>query len=278
MDSRIRRLVGLSVALTGVLMVLGVYTAAAGAGLTCAGRWPFCDGFLGLFPANWSSFVEWFHRLVAMVTGFVILGTTVLAWREGVERRVRVALAVSTVLLPSQIILGALTVTTYEWVVLTAHFVTASTIFTGVALAAAWAFETADLGQIRTAVGGAAAGLPLLTLLTPHAILPFGPNLQAVYYLVGLGVYAALVCATVWVSRAETAGVTLPSWVRLATGTAAVVTVSLLVLGRQVYGGGLQYVSLAGAVVAFGLVAAAAWVLYRRDPAGRTRSVPGGSD
>jgi cytochrome c oxidase assembly protein subunit 15 len=278
MDTRIRRLVGLSVALTGVLMVLGVYTAAAGAGLTCAGRWPFCDGFLGLFPANWSSFVEWFHRLVAMVTGFVILGTTILAWREGVERRVRIALAVSTALLPSQIVLGALTVTTYQWVILTAHFVTASTIFTGVALGAAWAFETGDLARIRTTVGAAAAGIPLLTLLTPHAVLPFGPNLQAVYYLVGLGVYAALLCAAVWLGRAGRAGVAVPSWVRLATAAAAVLVVSLLVLGRQVYGGGLQYVSLGGTLAAFALVAAAGWALYRRDPTGRSRSVPGGSD
>ncbi len=48
---------------------------------TCAGRWPSAT-FLGLFPANWGSFLEWFHRLVAMLTGFLILGTTVQACRE----------------------------------------------------------------------------------------------------------------------------------------------------------------------------------------------------
>ncbi|MFC6824529.1 COX15/CtaA family protein [Halopelagius fulvigenes] len=276
MDTRLRRLVAASFVLTGILMVLGVYTAAAGAGLTCAGRWPFCDGFLGLFPANWSSFIEWFHRLVAMVTGFLVLGTTLLAWREGVARRVRVSLAVSTVLLPSQIILGALTVTTYQWAILMAHFLTASIIFTGVALAAAWTFETADPTRIRTTVTAAAAGLLAMVITTPHAFVPFGANVQAVYYGVGLAAYAALVAAAVWTADAFEGG--LRSRLRLTTGAAAVLTVSLLVLGRQVYGGGLEYVSLAGTAVAFGLAAAAAWLLYDRTRAGRVRGVPGGSD
>ncbi|RDI72605.1 COX15/CtaA family protein [Halopelagius longus] len=276
MNTRLRRLVAASFVLTGILMVLGVYTAAAGAGLTCAGRWPFCDGFLGLFPANWSSFIEWFHRLVAMVTGFLVLGTTLLAWREGAARRIRVSLAVSTILLPSQIILGALTVTTYQWVILTAHFLTASIIFTGVALAAAWAFETADPTRVRTAVTVAAAGLLVMVVATPHAFVPFGANVQAVYYGVGLAAYAALLAATVWTADAVEDG--LRSRLRLTTGAAAVLTVSLLVLGRQVYGGGLEYVSLAGTAIAFGLAAAAAWLLYDRTRAGRVRGVPGGSD
>ncbi|SFG44485.1 cytochrome c oxidase assembly protein subunit 15 [Halopelagius inordinatus] len=276
MDTRLRRLVAASFVLTGVLMVLGVYTAAAGAGLTCAGRWPFCDGFLGLFPANWSSFIEWFHRLVAMVTGFLVLGTTILAWREGAARRIRVALAASTILLPSQIILGALTVTTYQWVVLTAHFVTASTIFTGVALAAAWTFETVDPDRMERVLAVAAAGLLAMTVATPHAFVPFGPNVQALYYAVGLGAYAALLCATVWTASVTERG--FRSGLRAATGSAAVLTISLLVLGRQVYGGGLEYVSLAGTATAFGLTAAAVWILHERARSGSVRGVPGGSD
>ncbi|SFR61980.1 COX15/CtaA family protein [Halogeometricum limi] len=272
MHARLRRLVALSVPLTGFLMVLGVYTAAAGAGLTCAGRWPFCDGFLGLFPANWSSFIEWFHRLVAMVVGFVILGTTVQAWRTGAAKRVRYALAASTVLLPSQIILGALTVTTYEWVILSAHFVTASTIFTGVVLAAAWATERPDVGEIRRTVLGACAAFGVLLVLTPHAFVSFGPNTQAVYYTLGLVTYGSLVAVTAWLPSRDEFG-----RVRLATGGASLLLVALLVLGRQVYGGGLQYVSLGGTLLALGLVAAAAYALHGRS-ATRSRGVPRGSD
>ena len=274
MDIRIRRLVGVSAVLTGLLMVLGVYTAATGAGLTCAGRWPLCDGFLGLFPANWSSFIEWFHRLVAMVTGFVILGTTVLAWRRGADRRVRLALAAATILLPSQIVLGALTVTTYQWAVLLAHFGTASIIFTGVALAAAWTYGTdsADAGRVRTALTAAGGLLPVLVVLAPHTFVSFGPTVQAAYYLAGLATYAALLTAAVWSPR--TGRVDAARRVRYLAAAAAVVVVSLLVAGRLVYGGTLQYVSLGGAAAALGLVVAARYLL--RDAAGapEVHSVP----
>ena len=266
MDTRLRRLVGVSAALTGVLMVLGVYTAATGSGLTCAGRWPLCDGFLGLFPANWSSFIEWFHRFVAMLTGFVILGTTITAWRSGADRRVRVALAAATILLPSQIVLGALTVTTYQWAVLLAHFGTASIIFTGVALAAAWTYGTdgADAGRVRTALTAAGALLPVLVVLAPHTFVSFGPTVQAAYYLAGLATYAALLTAAVWspgAGRLDAA-----RRVRYLAAAAAVVVVSLLVAGRLVYGGTLQYVSVGGAAAALGLVVAARYFL--RDAGG----------
>ena len=82
MDFR-RLLLGTTVA-TAVTALVGVVTATSGAGLTCEARWPLCDGAVfGLFPANFMSFIEWSHRLVAMITGFLIIGTTVAAWRDG---------------------------------------------------------------------------------------------------------------------------------------------------------------------------------------------------
>ena len=273
MDTRLRRLVGASAVLTAILMVLGVYTAATGAGLTCAGRWPLCDGFLGLFPANWSSFIEWFHRLVAMVTGFVILGTTVLAWRRGADRRVRLALAAATILLPSQIVLGALTVTTYQWAVLLAHFGTASTIFTGVALAAAWTYGADRVGarRVRTALTAAGGLLPVLLVLAPHTFVSFGPTAQAAYYLAGLAIYAALLTATVW---STPGGAGADRRVTYLAAAAAAVVVSLLVAGRLVYGGTLQYVSLAGAAAALGLVASARYLLRDTGGSPDPRGVP----
>lgn len=253
-------------------MVLGVYTAATGAGLTCAGRWPFCDGFLGLFPANWSSFVEWFHRLVAMLVGFLVLGTTIQVWRTGADRRVRRALAVATLLLPSQIILGALTVTTYEWLILSAHFLTASTIFTGVVLAAAWAYDSPGVDEVRRMLTALVVAAVALVAMAPHVFVPFGPAVQTAYYTLGLVTYGALVAGTVWLGAPD--GL---ARVRLATGGAALLLVGLLVVGRQVYGGGLQYVSVGGTLVVVGLVATAAYALRDR-PARRSRGVPGGSD
>ncbi|WP_193788080.1 COX15/CtaA family protein [Haloferax elongans] len=256
--------------MTGILMVLGVYTAASGAGLTCAGRWPFCDGFLGLFPANWGSFIEWFHRLVAMLTGFVILGTTVKAWREGVAARVRYALVVATVILPFQIVLGALTVTEYEWVILTAHYVVATSIFTAVVAAAAWGLANRGIGRTADAVRLALLGMPIMLVLAPHSFLSFGPMTQATYYVVGLTTYAALICATLWASAAHGTRQDAYGKLRLLAAPASVIVVALLIVGRQVYGSTLQLAHLGGTVVALVLVVAAFSVVRGGLPASRT--------
>lgn len=105
-----RSLAGTTAGLTFGLILLGVYTGATGAGLACAGRWPLCDGVLGLFPATWPSFVEWFHRFVAMIAGFFILGTAVAAWRGGYDRRIRSLSAAALLLTPVQVLLGANTI------------------------------------------------------------------------------------------------------------------------------------------------------------------------
>ncbi|KTG28355.1 heme A synthase [Haloferax profundi] len=261
MTPRLRRLLAGSAVMTGILMVLGVYTAASGAGLTCAGRWPFCDGFLGLFPANWGSFIEWFHRLVAMLTGFLILGTTVKAWREGVDPRVRWALVVATVILPFQIVLGALTVTEYEWVILTAHYVVATSIFTAVAAAAAWGLADRGIPRVADAIRLALVGAPIMLVLAPHSFVSFGPLTQATYYVVGLATYAALVAATLWASAAHTTRADVYGRLRFITAPASVVVVALLIAGRQVYGPTLQLAHLGGTVVALVLVVAAALVV-----------------
>lgn len=257
-------------ALTSVLMLLGVYTAAAGAGLTCAQRWPLCDGAVfGLFPADWMSFIEWFHRLVAMVAGFVILGAAGHAWRAGRSRLVRGALTVATVLLPAQIILGALTVTEYEWLILTAHFTTATVIYAGTALATGWAFAGhVRAGAARRAALAAAALLPAFLVLSPRLLFVYGGAAQVALYAVGLAALAALCWATVWSGDRRRA---------LTAGSAAVVLGGLLVLGRQVFGDAAQVAMVGGALLTFYLAFAAA---VRSDDAaasGPTRAV-GGTD
>jgi len=151
MRLRFRHLAATAAALSFVLILLGVYTGAAGAGLACAGRWPFCDGFLGLFPANWPSFVEWFHRLVAMITGFVILGTAWAAYRGDHDRRILVATVVAVAILPVQILLGANTIFNFGVWAQVFHHGAAQLIFGALVTAAAWAYAERDAGATGAA-------------------------------------------------------------------------------------------------------------------------------
>lgn len=270
MNFRFRHLAGVAAFLTGVLMLLGVYTAAAGAGLTCGQRWPLCDGAVfGLFPANWLSFVEWFHRLWAMVTGFVILGATIQAWRTGRSRAVRGAFAVALLVLPTQILLGALTVTQYEWLVLLAHFATATLIYAAVVLGAALAFSEAQspetvADRALVALTAAAALLPVFALLSPRLLLVYTEAVQVAYYAVGLTVFGGLLAAVAWLRAERT---------RLVAGFAAFVVAALLVLGRQTYGGSVELATVAAIVAAFALVALARQWAKAETAVGRTTTL-----
>ena len=128
------------------LILLGVYTGKVGAGLACDGRWPFCDGWLGLFPATWPSFVEWFHRLVAMVVGFMILGAGAVAWRGDYDRYVRFALTLAIVMLPVQIIFGANTVLNFGLWASMAHQTAAQVIFGSLVVATTFAYAEDRFG------------------------------------------------------------------------------------------------------------------------------------
>ncbi|GAB3689598.1 hypothetical protein GCM10028857_25120 [Salinarchaeum chitinilyticum] len=248
-----------TLALTFVLMLLGIWTAVGGYGLTCEGRWPICDGAVfGLFPANFGSFVEWFHRLVAMIVGFAILGTTISAWRAGVERRVLVAFALALVLTPMQIVLGALTVTTYERLILATHFASALAIL---ALFAAGTIWTVDWEPpIDRLVGVAAAVLAPATLLTPGVVIAHTAELHVLFNALALGGFLALFVA----SLAQAAdGPT-----RLAAGGGAAAAAIAIVVGRVRLDPTGQATVAAGLAVAFALAVATLWLARRTSEAG----------
>jgi cytochrome c oxidase assembly protein subunit 15 len=261
MNPRLRNLIGLSTVLTGGLVILGVYTAASGAGLTCAGRWPFCDGYLGLFPATWSSFVEWFHRFVAMITGFILLGTTVFALREGAAPRIRRSLMGATLLLPSQIILGGLTVRTYEWVILSAHFITASLIFTGITMAYIYTLPTPERATLTNLSLGTVGIASALLLLTPHQFVTFGPQIQSLYYAIGLCGFGLLLGISTWGESIQTDSIIS---LKLISGLTAGVLLFLLVVGRQVFDGIAQYASITAGVLLVGLTVTC-YILLRKS-------------
>ncbi|QSG06589.1 COX15/CtaA family protein [Halapricum desulfuricans] len=203
---QLRRLLAGATGLTFVLMLLGVYTAGAGAGLTCGARWPFCDGAVfGLFPANWMSFIEWFHRLVAMVTGFALLAVAGLAWKRGASRRVRYSLVAAVALLPVQIGLGALTVTVgglfpwgYSPPVQAAHYLAALSIFTLVVYATARSYGPIERTRLRDAALVALALVPLGHLFSFGTVFPYTPEVQIVYYGLALVLFALLVAVGTW--------------------------------------------------------------------------------
>jgi len=201
---RFRHLAVAAVVMAVTTALLGVYTAAVGAGLTCGTRWPFCDGaVLGLFPASWPSFWEWFHRLWAMLTGFVLLGTLYAAWRRQPDRRIARLTTLAVALLPLQVGLGAVTVRMeglfpwgYSPPVQALHFSVALAIVTLLAAAAALSTPL-DRDRVATALAAATLLVPVASLFSYGTLFVYGPTVQAVYYGLSLISYVLLVAATV---------------------------------------------------------------------------------
>jgi cytochrome c oxidase assembly protein subunit 15 len=151
---RFRHLAAATTALTFSLILLGVYTAAIGAGLSCSAQWPFCDD--GLLPQTFPSFVEWFHRLIAMITGFFILGTTAGAWKYHQRKRIRGAATLALAVTPAQIVLGGATVFVYTPLVQVAHHAAALIIFGSLLATTLWSYEaeTAATAQATDSTSG----------------------------------------------------------------------------------------------------------------------------
>ena len=143
-----RHYLALTTVSTFFLILLGVYTGKIGAGLACDARWPLCDGWMGLFPANWPSFVEWFHRFVAMLVGFMIIAAAFLAYRGDSGKLISYSLAFAAVLLPIQIIFGANTVLNFGVTASMVHQLAAQLIFAALVIATTVAYlEQRDGGS-----------------------------------------------------------------------------------------------------------------------------------
>ncbi len=151
---RLRRLSALTTGVTFILLLIGVYTKEVGADLSCGMNWPLCDGAVfGLFPANIPSAIEWFHRLIALVVGLLIIYTVYRYYRTyGTQSRITQAAGIALVMLPFQAILGALTVLKarlftgehrlfLEPLISVAHYGTGVLLFTALVAATLWAYE-----------------------------------------------------------------------------------------------------------------------------------------
>ncbi|ERH13699.1 MAG: uncharacterized protein required for cytochrome oxidase assembly [halophilic archaeon J07HB67] len=273
-----RRYVAGATGMAGLLIALGIYTSASGSGLACAQQWPLCDG--GVLPQSIPSFVEWFHRLWAMITGFVIFGGAIWAWRADLPRVTTGAAVVAAVLTPMQAVFGAVTVTLegaipggYSAPVHAAHFLTGTTIFLALTYASLTSSERAvgtPTERVGTALRVAAVGAGV-SLLVSRAIpvVGYGPWLQGGFYLAALTTLAALVAAVRWV------GALGRPRLRAATALATLAHLGAMVLGRDLvyYTATVQNLNLALALTTAALVAGTLWsVETGRGRADRARA------
>jgi cytochrome c oxidase assembly protein subunit 15 len=260
------RFAAFTTGLTLTLVMLGVYTAATGSGLACSAQWPLCDN--GLLPQTIPSFIEWFHRLVAMITGWFIVGTAIWSWRRP-ETGTRLTATLATLLLPLQISIGAVTVTLngmlpagYSPPTQGAHLVVALTIFSLLVWTALSARTDGDppLPRARRALlvafGALVASILASRVFTPT---PYGPAGQAFFYGTSLLAVAALIAATRWLAAS-----TVPR-LRLATGTALGLLFVGMLLGRDLvfYTASVRLAN-AGVFLLAGALVATATVLVRR--------------
>jgi protoheme IX farnesyltransferase len=86
--TRFQRLAAATVAAAFLLVVIGVVVRATDSGPACP-HWPGCfEGqFLPPLDSDGHVWIEWTHRTLAAVIGFLILGLAALAWLDHRDRR-----------------------------------------------------------------------------------------------------------------------------------------------------------------------------------------------
>lgn len=74
-----RRLAVLTAVGMFIVLLMGARVTATGSGEGCGNDWPLCHGRF-LPQDTFESLTEYSHRLVTGIEGFLVLGTTILAW------------------------------------------------------------------------------------------------------------------------------------------------------------------------------------------------------
>jgi len=121
------------------LMFIGGYISAAGLGLTCP-DWPLCPS--GILPDE-QYFIEWTHRLIAAITGTLVIATTVGCWlTKNSESKIKLTSTLAAIFVVTQISLGALVIDLKLQAVLVAiHFGIGILLFAMVLLTTLFVFR-----------------------------------------------------------------------------------------------------------------------------------------
>ncbi len=270
-----RRYAAATTGMTLSLFALGVYTAATGSGLACQAQWPLCsDQLIPALTIN-PDFIEWFHRVWAMITGFLIIGVAGWTWLGGFDRRTRLAATLAVVILPLQITVGAITVTIgglvpggYTVSTHAAHLIVALCIFTLLTLTTIWGGKRGSARLLRIAAVLGLVGIAASVLFSRAVpFITYSPGAQASFYVAGLAGHLGLVATVAYATEAVRSGYSgvdrsVASVVRtLAAGAMAALVITLL-LGRDLvlYTTLWQQINLFALGAAVVLAAAAVWV------------------
>jgi protoheme IX farnesyltransferase len=67
------------------LLFVGAVVTATNSALGCLFDWPLCRGQLIPNSTELATYLQWFHRLVALITGGILAYTTLVAWRARLQ-------------------------------------------------------------------------------------------------------------------------------------------------------------------------------------------------
>ena len=177
--TRFQKLVGVTLATTLALVIVGVVVRATESGMGCP-DWPFCYGQVIPPLGDFKAWAEWIHRLIAAVIGILVLGIAVVAVLDHRDRASLLVPSIGAVaLLGFQAWLGEETVRLgNSGPSVTAHLATA------LAVVGLLAFLLVRAGYpARMASRGASQRFTLLAVFTAvaaYALLLFGSNVTSV--------------------------------------------------------------------------------------------------
>jgi protoheme IX farnesyltransferase len=125
---------------TYLLIVVGATVSVRDLAAAC-GTWPACDGTLVVLPGQ-DAFVAWGHRVAALLTGVLLLGTAGASFMVDTSRRIRLVLSAAVLLYPAQVAIGGMTAVSGQEFLPTVHLVAAMAIFTLTLVALTWSLES----------------------------------------------------------------------------------------------------------------------------------------